>query len=182
MDQVSQQALLLNLLTVMREHGSWCGETHVQKCAYFLQEGFGVPLGFDFVLYRHGPFSFDLRRRLGEMRGDLLIDVVPHPPYGPSLQVTESGRRLTSRVDQIFHDFGGSIERVAAALGPRSVGELEQLGTALYVLREDPARPVAVRVARLRLLKPHISEALAEQAVVEADHLLEDQPSVTTVG
>jgi len=26
----------------MKEQGSWCGETHIQKCSYFLQEMMAV--------------------------------------------------------------------------------------------------------------------------------------------
>lgn len=181
MDRTGQQAMLLRLLTTMQEYDSWCGETHVQKCAYFLQEAFGVPLGFHFVLYRHGPFSFDLRHRLGEMRGDLLIDAVPQQPYGPSLQVTDSGVRLMHRVGQISSDYSQAIEAVAATFGPKTVGELERLGTALFVFLEDRTRSVAQRVERIRELKPHITEGLAERAVADVDRFLQDQPSVAVV-
>ena len=30
----------------MLENGSWCGEMHIQKAAYFLRELGEVPLGF----------------------------------------------------------------------------------------------------------------------------------------
>jgi hypothetical protein len=62
-----RSAILLDLAAQLREHGSWTGETHVQKAAYFLHELLGVPSGLRFVLYRHGPFSFDLRASLNKL-------------------------------------------------------------------------------------------------------------------
>ncbi|MCL6557372.1 MAG: hypothetical protein K6U74_00970, partial [Firmicutes bacterium] len=61
---LKRKALLLSLVKAMESQGSWCGETHIQKCSYFLQAMLGVPLGFEFILYKHGPFSFDLRDEL----------------------------------------------------------------------------------------------------------------------
>ena len=36
--RMQRDAVLLSLMNEMRAKGSWCGETHVQKSAYFLQE------------------------------------------------------------------------------------------------------------------------------------------------
>ena len=48
MNRMAKAALLMQLLNEMRQRGSWCGETHVQKSVYLLQELFGVPLEFQF--------------------------------------------------------------------------------------------------------------------------------------
>ena len=60
MKKSQRDAVLLSLVGEMINKGSWCGETHIQKAAYFLQVLLEVPLEFDFILYKHGPFSFDL--------------------------------------------------------------------------------------------------------------------------
>ena len=62
---VKQTVLVLLLLDQMSKQDSWCGETHVQKCAFFLQEGLEVPLDFEFIMYKYGPFSFELRGDFG---------------------------------------------------------------------------------------------------------------------
>ena len=59
MDRLRRAAILTQLVGNLRREGSWCGETHVQKATFFLQELMEVPLGFNFVLNKHGPFSFD---------------------------------------------------------------------------------------------------------------------------
>src|SRR5919204_6560345 len=92
MKRLQRAALLTELVEQMRAHDSWCGETHLQKATFFLQELLGVDLDYDFVLYKHGPFSFDLRDELGNFVSDKLIRYQPQvPPYGPRIAVTEEG-------------------------------------------------------------------------------------------
>ena len=56
MERLQRASILLRLNEELRKSGSWAGETHMQKATFFLQELLAVPLGFDFVLYKHGPF------------------------------------------------------------------------------------------------------------------------------
>ncbi len=175
MEGIERQALILRLLKAMQSAGSWCGETHVQKCAYFLQQAFHVPLDFNFTLYKHGPFSFDLRALLGDMRGRLLIDVTPQGAYGPSLQASDSGEALLQRFPRTTGRYAGQIERVASTLGRKDVAELERLGTAFYVRNIDPSASPAQRTALITQLKPHISESQARGAVSEVDKILADR-------
>ena len=39
-----------------------------QKAVYFLQEIFDVPTGIEYILYKHGPYSFDLTADLTALR------------------------------------------------------------------------------------------------------------------
>ena len=43
MKRLQSNAVLLSLIDNLQAKGSWCGETHVQKATYFIQELFGVP-------------------------------------------------------------------------------------------------------------------------------------------
>src|SRR3989338_8128509 len=95
MDRLKKAALLTSLAQKLRDNGSWCGETHLQKAVYFLEDLFAIPLEFEFILYKHGPFSFDLRDELTSLRADELLRLVPQdPPYGPRLTPTERCERL----------------------------------------------------------------------------------------
>jgi hypothetical protein len=172
MEGFKRQAVLLALLDAMKEYESWCGETHVQKCAYFLEEGLDVPLELGFILYKHGPFSFELREVLGEMRGNLLIDVESRSPYGASLIVSESGRALKERFPKTIAQHAPPIRFVAERLSQRPVAELERLGTALYVVRECPDASNGARAQRVVEIKPHIQLTQAQAAVQEVDQLL----------
>ena len=173
MQAEQRQVLLLALLDTMAERGSWCGETHLQKSTFFLQEGLGVPLNFSFILYRHGPFSFELRDELAEMHTRLLLDVERRDPYGPSLKVSSSGETYKAHFSRTTQRFEESVGFIAERLANKGVAELERLGTALYVLREEPGRSHDTNVKRLTELKPHVREDLAARAVTEVEELLE---------
>jgi hypothetical protein len=165
MDKYYRMAVLLDLMEHLKEAGSWCGETHVQKATFFLQEVTGVPLGFDFIIYRHGPFSFELRETLGEMRGASMIDAVSRKPFGASLEVTEPGRRHLERFPRTVASTRGAAEAVARFLGSRDVYELERLATALFVMREQETDEPERLVARIVELKPHVDPERAAKAV-----------------
>ncbi len=174
MDSFKRQVVILALLDGMKRNESWCGETHVQKCAFFLERGLKVPLELGFVLYKYGPFSFDLRELLGEMRANFLIEVESRAPYGPSLVVSESGQALVDRFPKTVQENIGAIEFVSGQLASRSVAELERLGTALYVRTEEPALSEGSQAQRLVELKPHVQIEQAESAVSEIDRLLQE--------
>ena len=98
----SQRAALLTLLNrEMLRRGSWCGETHLQKATLFLQDLMGVDSGFEFILYRHGPFSFDLRYELSSMQADNLLEL-----YGEA-------RRLWAELcpDSVQHNLLGEVPK-----------------------------------------------------------------------
>ena len=173
MEQTKQAAIVLELMDVLRSGGSWCGETHVQKCIYLVQEALQVPTQFEFVLYKYGPYSFDLHDLLGEMRADLLIDRETRPaPYGPTLKPSASGANLLRRHASTTAPYRAAVALVAERFGPRRVAELERIGTALYVTRLGAADP-AERASRVVELKPHVSYDTALAAVEEVDRLLE---------
>ena len=162
-------ALLLKTADGLRTQGSWCGETHLQKATYLLQELLEVPTGFGFILYKHGPFSFDLREELASMRADDFLRIVPSPPYGPSLKLTKTGKDLLGRYPKTVALYQEKISFVCQRLGSKGVGELERLATALYVAREDPSSSPQERIKELLRLKPHISETDASVAVETVD-------------
>src|SRR4051794_26143774 len=98
----------------MSKRGSWCGETHVQKTTFLLQQLLSVDIGFEFVLYKHGPFSFDLRDALSEMVADNLLEsVVRQPGYGPSLVPTIDSREYLERFPNTLSSYAEPIESIA---------------------------------------------------------------------
>ncbi len=96
MNRLQRAAILSTLAEELLEIGSWCGETHLQKATFFLQHMLKVPTEWDFVLYRYGPFSFELRDELTAMRADQLLELIPMQPYGPRLLPTGQSRHCVS--------------------------------------------------------------------------------------
>lgn len=147
------------------------GETHLQKATYFLEELLQVPLTFEFILYKHGPFSFELRDFLAYMEGEEFITWQSHPPYGPSLRKGSMTPALEAQYGKAVQPYLTKIEFVAERLGAKNVGELERIATALYVTREDGVLK-AGRASRICELKPHIEISQAQSAVAELDAMM----------
>jgi uncharacterized protein YwgA len=178
MERLQKAAVLTRLLDRLRAKESWGGETHIQKAAYFLQTLLGVPLGFEFVLYRYGPFSFDLRDELTALRADDLLGLEIRAPYGPRLITTEQGRTWQGRFPKTLGRYGDAIDFVAQTLGDEDVAGLEKVATALYVTTNWDESDVEARAARLRELKPHIPLDAAREAVRRLDRITAAAASV----
>jgi hypothetical protein len=164
----------------LHQQGSWCGETHLQKATYFIQELLRVPLEFCFILYKHGPFSFGLRDELTALRADGLLEIRPQPyPYGPSLLPTATSAQFRERYPVTLERHRQTLGFVARTFANRGVSELERLATAWYVSREIPSSAtVEDRAQRLHELKPHVSFVEAKFAVAEVDQIAREAGSL----
>ena len=126
-----------------------------------------VDLGLDYVLYKHGPFSFDLREELTSIRADGWPTAVPQPPYGPTLKATDPSRRLRTERSAFLDTERPAISFVATQFGAKGIAELERLSTALWVTQEQPRLDDAAVAEEIRRLKPHIGAPEAAKAVTE---------------
>ena len=166
-------AVVVSLVGEMLENGSWCGETHIQKVAYFLQRLMGVPIGYNFVLYKHGPYSFELHDDLTAMRANHFLKIKSRDPYGPSFWIGDLGGAVTNRFPNTLGQFKPHIEFIANELGDKGVVQLERLATALLVTPKCATPQVSVdeRARKVRKLKPHIPISTAIEAVEYVDAL-----------
>lgn len=177
MNRLQRAAVLLTLLNALKNRGSWCGETHLQKAVYFLEEMCGVPLGFSYILYRHGPYSFEFSDEITALRADLLLDLQLRPPYGPTIVLGQNAQQLLANYPTTIRFYEPQITFVAERLGRSIVIDLERLATALYVTRESsPPADDERRAARLHEVKPHISIADAKLAIRQIDAMLSAAP------
>ena len=175
MNEHKRKAVVMLLLRGLRDNESWGGETHLQKATYLLQDIFNLPIGYGFVLYKHGPFCFDLRDEIAEMRAEGLVEMeIQEAPYGPKLMVTRDGEGYLRKFPRTDANYGGKIRLVAENLGGKNVIELEAIATAFYVISNtEKSREKEREVASIRELKPHISEEGAESALAFVDEMLE---------
>jgi len=183
MDRWRRNAVLLSLIRALGEKGSWCGETHVQKSVFFLQALSRADTGFDFILYKHGPYSFDLHDELAAMRADGFISFqIRTRGYGPSITLDAGAKALLDRFPNTVAQFTDRIDFIAGKVGGKKVVELERLATALLVAQTSTPKVDRHSMAkRIHDLKPHISEAEAvndlrtvEEWRTEADKLFSD--------
>lgn len=163
-------SVILDLIAELRNHGSWAGETHVQKATYLLQELLGLPTGFDFVLYKHGPFSFDLRESLEQMEAGRLIELQEQPyPYGPKIAEGAAAPRFRASI-QSAQPFQHGIKFISKELGSAGVAELERIATALFVTLDSEVAPEG-RAKKLVQLKPHVQSQEADEAFVRLEEI-----------
>ena len=175
MGRLKRAAVLTRLMERLREHGSWCGETHVQKAAFLAQELMQIPLELEFVLYRHGPYSFDLRDELTGLRGDGLVRLQPRGTSGPSFVATEHSAYIQGLYPRTLQRYEDSLTFVAATLGNKGVASLERLATAFYARqRKETGETVKQKVAWVRERKRHIPEDLAATAFEEVEHMVQE--------
>ena len=173
MEWLQKAAVLTRLVDRLRDKGSRCGATRVQKSTLYLQELMKVPLGFNFTMYKHGPFSFDLRDELSNLEIDNLLKTEPVWPHGTDIVVSDQGRYIQGTRRKTLARFESRIGFVADTLGGRAVGDLEQLSTAFFVnlhksrYQLSPSASVDERARKLAELKPHISIQSAKSAIEE---------------
>lgn len=164
MDRLRRDTILICLIEALRKKGSWCGETHVQKATFFLQEMAGTETDFEFILYKHAPFSFDLRDELMAMRADGFVALrMQNSGYGPSIVPEPAADSLRKRFPKTLKRHEARVEFVADRVRDRRVDELERLATAFYVSKELGLKTdEKTCTKKIHELKPHI---LIEQAL-----------------
>jgi uncharacterized protein YwgA len=173
MNRLQRAAIIVSLIKAMRAKDSWCGETNVQKGCYFLQELARVPLDLEFVLYKYGPYSFELTDELTAMRADSILSLrVRDPKYGPSYFPGELADPLLEQYPKTVRRYKQEVDFVAERLGSRGIAELERLATALYVRSEGTTADLDARVGKIVELKPHISRKDAKTAIREVDEMV----------
>ncbi len=163
-------AVILDLAKKLRAKGSWCGETHIQKAAFILQQISKSKLGYKFVLYKHGPYSFDLRDELTAMKASGIVEFTfPQKGYGPSIRLTKFGDKFYDVNREEIDKYEKISDFVAKWFGSRDVRYLERVATAYFITCKHVREPVSSRAKRLVTLKPHIDLSAAEEAVQIVD-------------
>lgn len=180
MKRLRRAALIVDLVDRLHNHGSWAGETHIQKGSFLAQEMLGIPTEIEFELFKHGPFSFQLRQELGQMRADdILILQAQRPPYGPRFYSDEVAAQLRKQFPKTLRTYEPQLEWVANWMGNKGVVELERMATAFWVTQElGYHASVDSRARRLHQLKPHFSMEDSAAAVAEIDEMLQEAPVV----
>jgi uncharacterized protein YwgA len=169
MDRLQRAVVITRLAQRLRECGSWCGETHIQKSVYLMQELFDTGLKYNFILYHHGPYSFDLTNELTALRADGFLEIEPQePPFGPKLKVSTRATSLHKFFKKTLGRYEKFIEFIASKLCGKGVKDLEKIATALYVDKQLPNEKNK-RIDLFLKLKPHITKDQAKDALSEIE-------------
>lgn len=160
-----QTIFILKMLGELDEAGSWCGETHIQKCLYLLHSLEDVAFEYEYVMYKHGPYSFELHDELSRLEAAFLIERISTPPYGSRLKDTDLGKRFMTKGLSKNSADTGAIKRIAEEFGPCSVAELERYATAAFVRQANPEFCDDQVTQEITKIKPHVTADKANNAV-----------------
>jgi uncharacterized protein YwgA len=162
----SRCALVVKLAKDLRSRGSWCGETHLQKAMYILQDMSKSNFGYKYVIYKHGPYSFELNNELAAMRSANILEFqFPKEGYGPSIVATKFGEKVFSVNEENISAYEPVVEFLADWFATSDVRHLEKVATAYFLTVKNPRIPAAERAKKLNSLKPHVDIRAAEEAV-----------------
>jgi uncharacterized protein YwgA len=181
MKRLQIDAVLLSLIEHMESKGSRCGEPHIQKACYLLEELFGDPLGLEFVLYKHGPYSFDLSDELTAMRADNVIELRTKVQFnGPSILPAENSQLMKNMYPKTIKKFEPVVKFISDNFASYGVPTLEKISTALYVTRkENTDGSVEDRSRRIHKLEPHVTVEEAFEAIKNIDLIIEDAKGIS---
>ncbi len=165
MERLKRSAIVISLIEHLREKGSWCGETHIQKTTYFLQELLKVSMGFEFILYKHGPYSFDLNDELTAMRADMLVELKSQQPYGSSIVPSPTSEQLKRLFPKTLRKYEDKVIFIADHFSKCNVAELERLATAFFITHAHHIHDKGKIATYINKIKPHISTKQALEAI-----------------
>lgn len=172
---IQRSVITVSLVENLNRQGSWCGETHIQKTHYFLQELLGVLTEYNYILYKHGPFSFDFRDEITTMRSNDVLTIELRPaPYGPSFKPGPNGIKLKKLLPKTLDVYKEKIEFITELFGDKKVSELERLATAFYFLEKEGHHDVEQISKTIHKIKPHISIEEAVASINEVNGIIEE--------
>ena len=160
-----KHALILRAVEELNRVHSWTGKTHVNKVLFLASLKAEMP--FDYILYKHGPFSFDVDDELSEMQSYKGVTAVGVGQYGSRFEPGPSGE-FVKNFAEIIPERMAAIQAAADLAGNRDVTGLEALATSAWVIKkegQDEKDQVARRVSQL---KPHLPKKLVGESVKEA--------------
>ncbi len=170
---IDRWAVVAQFVSGMRANQGWAGETHIQKTLFFAQELLQVPCGYHFVLYKHGPYSFELHDDLGRMLTNSILGLEPRPPYGPSFRLEDIGDGIVQQRKKVVDRYSKHSEFLIDMLSGKDVKELERLGTALLLKKEFPGTDHVTLAGKIVELKSHVTNDSALEAAQEVAQMME---------
>ncbi|MBX9911577.1 MAG: hypothetical protein K2Z25_23085 [Beijerinckiaceae bacterium] len=150
-------AVDLELIARLKKAGSWCGETHVQKSMFLLSTFADSKLGYDFIIYKHGPFSFDFKDDLVILQSIGAVKLKSTVAgYGPSFEMHPMADAIRERSRDFIKKYTKAIDYVADKFGKNDVKYLEKITTAIFITQASPKDSDLDRAKKMYELKPHI--------------------------
>lgn len=161
MNEEERRAFLWLLIRALGE----TGKTKLQKVVYFLQEKYGVPLGYRFRLHHYGPYSLDLEGDTSHLRWKGYAQVVPDSAgYGYHITAEEEAPPGRQAVEEGYQ---GALQAALDALGADDVDTLELRATVHFVSSIMGTDDIDSVVKEVAVLKPRFHRQLIRSVAQE---------------
>ncbi|MFW6436792.1 MAG: type II toxin-antitoxin system antitoxin SocA domain-containing protein [Halococcoides sp.] len=134
--EASKEEKLLYLISSTSTNGVLKGRKKLTKLAFFAEywlpneemlnpnEQFG---GFNFIIYKFGPFSKDLFREFDELKDDGLVEETRRPRGNSIIELTKKGETQAEKIkSKLDREERCQIEAVSEEFGDKSGHVLEE--------------------------------------------------------
>ena len=123
--EFKKHALILAVIEGLQARKSRTGKTHVQKTLFFLKETTAVDVPFEFILYKHGPYSFDIEPEIEQMKSYAAIEIEPSGGYGVELAPSQNAD-FVKRKQLLTDGDTATIHRVCEFVDTQGVVNFER--------------------------------------------------------
>ena len=118
------------MLKALKGRRSWCSLLHIQKSCYIAQEMLDIDLGYDFVPYKYGPYSFDLQDDVSLALNRFILRAQQRPGYGHSYGLYDDVKEY---IEKNKYDYANQVKFIAEWFKDRPARELEKITSAHMV-------------------------------------------------
>lgn len=169
-------ALIVFLTEKVRNFRQQFGKTALEKLIYLLQEIFDVPIGYQYSLYFHGPFSSGLLDDLDylDYLGGVKV-ITEHLSNGYDILPSDKADLIKEKAQDFLVRYQTKIEELLKIFGSLRVKDLELCSTIVFVDRDlkGSGRSIAKSdfVKEIKGIKPHFSNEEIEKKINDLENL-----------
>lgn len=179
MDAADQkrQALILFIVRKLSEQKGWHGTLFVQRFIYLLQELLDVPLDLFFILYKHGPYSFELEEILTFLLERRFLKLkVPRNQLSPTLVPGRHAAYYDKKFKMEKSLLDPKVAWLIEKVNKIPFGELTLVTYALYMLKQlqSQGKDEKDLVSEMHKLRPVFSEKAITEAADTLKQLMHE--------
>jgi len=185
MDTLNRYACVLSVIKSLQKTTEKVNETKIQKTMFFIEEIFPEIDVYEFIMYKYGPFSFDLRDDLGHMVAKKFLRTIDREPYGTQISEDDLSKQLEMQYSENYLKIKPYSDFIAEKIGGKGIHDLEAIGTALFIIqikdKEIQNITLQNKIKLFDIFKPHIDEKIAIDAIEEVKTILEEAEKLKIV-
>ncbi len=159
-------AVIVYAVKKAQSRGIRVGHTLLQKLIYLLQEGFKVPLEYEYKLHHFGPYSEFLWGEITTLRDYGFINIKTDPEgYGYDISIGKESEWIKSKEKYIPKE---KIDSLLDVIGDKFTKDLELLATTHYIYKENEKEGSVNEkeiISQVCNIKPHFSKYQVKTAI-----------------